>query len=454
MKKFGILYIILASVLWGTSGIFVKYIEPFGITTLQMTLVRGFVAFLGLAAFVIFSYRKLFKTNVKEILLFSGSGISFFLTASCYFKSMQLTSVSTAVVLMYTAPIFVMIYSVLFLNEKINLKKIIAVLGMIFGCVFTSGIIGGFKADIIGILIGLMSGIAYASYNIITKIEMNKGINPIKANLYCFLFSTVAGVLFANPIGLIERVLINPTTLLLLCLGLGAFTCILPYFFYTLALKEIPAGTASSLGILEPMAATILSVIVLGEKLSVYSVVGIHGTIDYYTNIIKYPPEFDFYVKDGETIKPWQLGVRMSLCAISDFYNATTKSMYNGEPITEDTVLYGIMDSGLGNNTSYYDCYIEIFKIGNSYYNYNPSLIVYNDKENNTLMFIPNNNQKIITIVDNLNNSYQIFASLNSVITKEEILEIMNAKNINTENIEVTDMFVTKDVVIRVDFNY
>ena len=69
-------------------------------------------------------------------------------------------------------------------------------------------------------------------------------------------------------------------------------------------------------------------------------------------------------------------------------------------------------------------------------------------------MFIPNNNQKIITIVDNLNNSYQIFASLNSVITKEEILEIMNAKNINTENIEVSDIFVTKDVVIKVDFNY
>lgn len=184
-----------------------------------------------------------------------------------------------------------------------------------------------------------------------------------------------------------------------------------------------------------------------------FSLTGINGLIDYYTDIIKYPPEFDFYVKDGEVISPRNLGVRMSYYAISDFYNATTKSMYNGEPITEDTVLYGIMDFG-GNNNSYYDYYIEIFKIGNSYYNYDPSLIVYNDKENNTLMFIPNNNQKIITIVDNLNNSYQIFASLNSVITKEEILEIMNAKNINTENIEVSDIFVTKDVVIKVDFNY
>ncbi len=275
MKNFGLLYIILASVLWGTSGIFVKYLAPFRVTSLQMTLVRGLVAFLCMVVFVILSDRKLFKTNFKEMILFAGGGLSFFLTASCYYQSMQLTSVSTAVVLMYTAPIFVMIYSVLFLGEKRNCKKLIAVFGMLIGGAFTSGIIGGFKADSMGIFIGFLSGIAYAAYNIITKIEMNKGISPIKANLYCFLFSAVAGLFVANPIGLMECISLNPPVVILLCLGVGVFACILPYFLYTLALSEIPAGTASSLGIIEPMAATILSVLVLGEKLSVYSVIGI-----------------------------------------------------------------------------------------------------------------------------------------------------------------------------------
>ncbi len=275
MKKFEFLYIILASILWGTSGIFVKYLAPYGVTSLQMTLVRGFVSFLCMTVFVILSDRKLFKTNFKEIILFAGGGVSFFLTASCYYQSMQLTSVSTAVVLMYTAPIFVMIYSVLFLGEKLNYMKLIAVSGMLVGCAFTSGIIGGFKADGMGIFIGFLSGIAYASYNIITKIEMNKGVSPVKANLYCFLFSTVAGLLVANPVGLIGCISLKPHVVILLCLGVGIFTCILPYVLYTLALRKIPAGTASSLGILEPMAATILSVLILGEKLSVYSVIGI-----------------------------------------------------------------------------------------------------------------------------------------------------------------------------------
>ena len=275
MKKLGLIYIILASILWGTSGIFVDNLAPYGVTSLQMTFIRGLVSFVCMGIFVLISDRKIVKTNFKEIILFIGSGLSFFMTASCYYQSMQLTSVSTAVVLMYTAPIFVMIYSVSFLGEKLNLIKLIAVIGMIIGCILTSGIIGGLKIDVVGIAIGLLSGISYASYNIITKIEMKKGINPVKANLYCFLFSIIAGIAVAKPAGIIDCICQNPHVVILLCVGMGIFACILPYFLYTMALQKIPAGTAASLGILEPMAATILSVIILGEKLSGYSAVGI-----------------------------------------------------------------------------------------------------------------------------------------------------------------------------------
>jgi len=275
MKKTGLLYIILASILWGTSGIFVEYLTPYNVTSLQMTFVRGLVAFVCMGIFILISDRSLVKTNFREILLFMGSGMSFFLTASCYYQSMQLTSVSTAVVLMYTAPIFVMIYSTAFLGEKLGVMKLIAVAGMIVGCCFVSGIIGGLKFDLIGILIGFLSGISYASYNIITKIEMRKGINPVKANFYCFMFSVVVGLIFSKPAGIINSISLNPTAVILLCLGVGIFACILPYFLYTLALRELPAGTASSLGILEPMAATILSVLVLGERLDLFSLIGI-----------------------------------------------------------------------------------------------------------------------------------------------------------------------------------
>ncbi len=263
MKK-GLVYIVLASAMWGTSGLFVNFTAGYGVSSLQMTLVRMAVSFVCMAVYALISDRRLFKTDIKELILFALGGISVFATSTLYFYAMQLTSVATAVVLMYTAPIFVMIYSVLFLGEKLTALKTVSVIGMIIGCVLVSGVIGGLKINVLGIGLGFLSGISYAIYNIITKIQMQKGINPVKSNIYSFLFGTVAGLIIAQPISLVHHMASSPSVIPLM-IAMGIVTCVLPYFTYTLALREIPAGVASSLGILEPMAATVFSMIFLKQ---------------------------------------------------------------------------------------------------------------------------------------------------------------------------------------------
>ncbi len=275
MKKLALIYIILAGVLWGTSGIFVHFLAPYGVTSIQMTFIRALVSVLCVLIFALIRDRSILKATPKQLLLYLLSGVSFFATASCYYFSMQATSISTAVVLMYLAPIFVMIYSVAFLGEKLTALKTVSVVAMLVGCGLVSGIIGGLKFDPMGIIFGILSGIAYASYNIVTKIEMRKGCNPISATLYCFVFATLVGLFSCRPSGLSGCVLQNPPVVILLMLGLGIFTCILPYLFYTLAMKVLPAGTTSSLGIIEPMAATVYSVVFFKEVLSVSSFCGI-----------------------------------------------------------------------------------------------------------------------------------------------------------------------------------
>ncbi len=274
MKKMSFIYIVLASVLWGTSGIFVHYLAPFGFTSLHMTCIRSAIAFLSVFLYIFISKRELFKVSVKEITLFSLGGVSFFGTASCYFYSMQATSISTAVVLMYTAPIFVMIYSVLFLGEKLTKIKTVSVALMIVGCALVSGVIGGLKFDIIGVVFGFLSGILYSAYNIITKINMQNKSNPISANFYGFLAALIVALMVCNPGEIPSLAMQKPAFVLPLMLELGVVTCILPYFLYTLALRVIPAGTASSLGIIEPMSATVFSVLLFNEKLSIFSTAG------------------------------------------------------------------------------------------------------------------------------------------------------------------------------------
>ncbi len=275
MKKRALIYIIAAGLLWGTSGIFVHYLSPFGFSPYEMSLVRGTVSFLVMAGYALIFKRNLFCVNFRQLLLYIGIGITLFATASCYYSAMQLTSVSTAVVLMYTAPIYVTVISVLFLGEKFSHGKGVAIGIMLIGCCFVSGLIGGFKFNLIGILIGVLSGITYAAYNLLTKIALKGGANAISATVYGFLFMSLTALIFASPKDVITHAAVKPAVTLPLLIGLGIFTFVLPYFLYTLSMRDLSAGTASALGIIEPMAACVFSFALLGEKLNVFSVLGI-----------------------------------------------------------------------------------------------------------------------------------------------------------------------------------
>jgi len=248
MKKRAFLFIIIAGILWGTSTIFVNVLAPFGFSSLHMTFFRAAVSFISLSIYSLIRERKAFKVKIKELVLFAAIGISFFSTASCYYIAMQATSTSTAVVLMYLAPVIVMIFSVIFFGEKITALKIVSVLGMLIGCGLVSGIIGGIVFKPFGIFMGFMSGISYAAYNIFTKIGTKNKCNTISMTLYCFFFALIISFIVCSPMEIPK--IISKDILLTLPLAIthGICTCVLPYFLYTLAMKELPAGTASALG--------------------------------------------------------------------------------------------------------------------------------------------------------------------------------------------------------------
>ena len=275
MKTKAYIYIIPAGILWGTSGLFVAALSPYGFSSLQMTAMRGVVSAVCMALYCLFLDKSLFRAKPSEFIMFALSGLAMFGTASFYYISMRASSVSTAVVLMYTAPIIVMVYSVIFLGEKLTKMKLCAVFFMLLGCALVSGIIGGFRFDGWGIAAGFAAGISYASYNILTKIQMRKGARPQSASLYCFIFMAILATIFGDPAGIVSLTTPSPLPIIPLIIGIGVVTTVLPYLLYTFALRELDAGTASTLGIVEPMSATVFSITLLSEKPGVFSIVGI-----------------------------------------------------------------------------------------------------------------------------------------------------------------------------------
>ncbi len=275
MKVKAFIFIIIASVFWGTSGIFVNNLSPYGFSSLQMTAVRATVSFVCLLFFVVVKDRKLFKAKPLDVLIFALGGLGLFGTSSCYYASMQMTSISTAVVLMYTAPIFVTVFSVIFMKEKLTVLKIISIACMLAGCCFVSGLVGGFKFDFVGILLGLLSGVAYATYNVATKIAVMRKNSSVTASFYSIMFMAVFALAFCSPWEIPQYVAKNPAITVPFIIGLGVITHVVPYLLYSNAMSYLPAGTTTAMGIIEPMSATLFSVFVYQEVLDVWAIIGI-----------------------------------------------------------------------------------------------------------------------------------------------------------------------------------
>lgn len=275
MKKSAFLYIILAGVLWGTAGVFYNLLAPFGFTAIQMTAMRGGVSAIVVTLYILIYNKKLFRVSFREFVVYALSGISILGTAAFYYAAISASSVSTAVILMYTAPMFVMIYSVIFLGEKLNIAKGISVVLMLVGCALVSGVLNGMIFSFKGIALGLASGICYSAYNIFTRIAMMHRSNSLTASLYAFIVMGIVSVSICNPAEMIVITTENPVYTIPLIIGIGVCTCVLPYVFYSRALRDIPAGTASSLAIIEPMSATLFSILFFGERLGLASAIGI-----------------------------------------------------------------------------------------------------------------------------------------------------------------------------------
>lgn len=275
MRQRAFLYVIIACVCWGTAGLFVDWIVPFGFSSVQMTTMRVIVSFLCMLGFVLVKDPKLLKTTLTDLLLFVVVGAGLFGTALFYYMSMQATSVSTAVVLMYTAPAYITVVSAIFFGERFCKLKLVSVVCMMIGCCLVSGIIGGFRADAWGITAGVLSGLSYAAYNIVTKIAMRRGNSPFTTTLYAFFFAMILALCFCKPVDMVSHFAAAPLITVALAVAQGLMTCFIPYILYTIGMRTLPAGTASSLAIVEPMAATMFSVVLLGEKPTVMSVGGI-----------------------------------------------------------------------------------------------------------------------------------------------------------------------------------
>lgn len=273
-QKKALLFIILAGLLWGSSCLFVSALKPY-FTPLQMTGMRGILAGIGMTVYGLLTNRGCFRVKPRWLFVFACNGACLFLTAFFYYSAMPLTGTPTAVILMYLSTVMVLIFSVIVWKERFTPLKAVSVVCVLAGCCLVSGVVGGLKFHLLGVIFGVLSGVTYTVYNILTKFSARHGQNPLSVTIYGFLTMSVISLFVVEPQVTFPILASEPAKLIPLVLGMGICTFIVPYFLYTLSLQELEAGTAASLGVVEPMAATVYSVLFLHEELTVFSAIGV-----------------------------------------------------------------------------------------------------------------------------------------------------------------------------------
>ncbi len=279
MKKhlsIGPALIILAAVFWGSMGLFVRKLSSFGFTSFQISSIR-----LTLAA-AVFSVIQLlhepsgFHIRMKDLPLFLGLGLlSILFFTVCYFTAITMMSLSTAAILLYTSPIWIMLMSVLFFHEKLTWRKILALLLAFGGCILVSGISGGGLTPV-GLLIGLGSGIGYGLYSILGTVALRR-YSPYSVTTWTFIVASIGSWFVSQPLDIFSKIIAapSPARLALLCLLTAVITAVVPFLSYTLGLRTVEASKAGILATVEPMVATLFGVLIFAEPLTIDSGLGV-----------------------------------------------------------------------------------------------------------------------------------------------------------------------------------
>lgn len=269
------LCVLLAGTLWGFMGFFRRSLDAMGISASGCIAVRCVFATAFFALTILLTDKTAFKIRLRDIWIFFGTGVlSLFVFGVCYFKAMDHMSLSAAAILLYTAPCFVILMSVPLFREKLDRRKLVAMLMAFCGCCLVSGTASGNqRLSIVGVLLGMTSGICYALFSIFSRFAINKGYGTLTINFYSCLLAAIAAIAFDGGDFAVH-----------ICAGAGNFafaaatgavTCYLPYMLYTYGLTGMQNGRASIMASIEPVVATFVGVIIYKEGMTVPNVIGV-----------------------------------------------------------------------------------------------------------------------------------------------------------------------------------
>ena len=257
-------------VIFGTLGIFTRNIA---VSSGELALYRAILA-AGLILVYLAAGRKPipFKKIRRELPLLLLSGMAMGVNWVLLFSAYRFTTISMATLSYYFAPVIVILACPILFHERMTAKEILCFVMSTAGLVLIIGAGGaGNGTDLIGVLFGLGAAAFYAAV-----ILMNKFIRQV-TGIHRTLIQFTGAILILLPyVGLTGgfhlEVLDGTGWVCLLVVGL-VHTGV-TYCMYFSALKDLSGQETAILSYMDPLVATLISVLVLGEPMALTQALG------------------------------------------------------------------------------------------------------------------------------------------------------------------------------------
>ena len=278
MKKHtkGYLMVATAASIWGTVGIQVQILFNYNVSLQSIVFWRMFFAFFILLVFIFITKRERLLIDKKGLIYVGIMGLSSQLLFNlCYFSCIQKTSISTAVTLLYSAPIFIAIMARIFYGELFTLMKTLALIISIGGCFLaaTGGSLSVLRLNFIGVLLGLAAGFNFSLVTIISKAIIRK-YHQLTIIIYALGFGLIFYLPFSRPLAIFEQDLPLLAWALIVCFGIVS-TAIAYGLYITGISYGIEVSRAGIISTLELVVAVVLSWLLFRENILGWKLVGI-----------------------------------------------------------------------------------------------------------------------------------------------------------------------------------
>jgi len=271
--KIGYIYSITSAILFGCAGLVLKFAYVERIGPVDLLTFQYIIAVCIMFIILYIKNKGLPKLNKSDLLHLCVLGVlGNTLMTIFYYTAYQYLTMSMVTILLYTYPVMVFLYSLIFEKIKFKANKIIALILAFVGCLLALNLInGGVKYSSIGIIFGLLAAVFYAFMNIYSEKKLAH-IDSFSINAYSTLFSLISLILYKFP-SFIFKGEVTETTFICTII-LAVFCEIIPLTLIYAAIKHIGSLKVSIIGNLETPTAMLLSFFVLRESISFVQVIG------------------------------------------------------------------------------------------------------------------------------------------------------------------------------------